>query len=450
MADDRCGLRRGCGSARPWSSSRSAGPGSSTRSPAARGPARSSSATGSSRRSRGSRAPRPTPRGRRCRARRDRRGPRAPRPPRPPPRARQRGRGDGGVAGWPRPPTAASRPSARCRTRRRRPTSRASSPGCARPRPPPARRWSCSSTGPSRSGGEASAWPRSASSPTPGAVGFSDDGSPVKSAGHPPQRAALPRDAGPAALRARRGPGAHGGRRGERGVRGVRPGPQGLAGRRRGRRRASGRSRCWPRSCPTPPRRGSTSPTSRPPGRSTRCAGRRRPGCRSPATSRRTTSASPTSGSPGRGAGPGRRSTTTAIARDPWADGALVAHPYATACKVNPPLRAAEDAAAVLAALVDGTADAVATDHAPHTQVDKEAEFGLAANGISGLETALGVLLAAVGRRPADARPGDRGADDRPGASARRAARAARARRAASSRASRPTSSSSTPGRPGR
>ena len=84
------------------------------------------------------------------------------------------------------------------------------------------------------------------------------------------------------------------------------------------------------------------------------------------------------------------------IARDPWADGALVAHPYATACKVNPPLRAAEDAAAVLAALVDGTADAVATDHAPHTQVDKEAEFGLAANGISGLETALGVLLAAV------------------------------------------------------
>ncbi len=51
------------------------------------------------------------------------------------------------------------------------------------------------------------------------------------------------------------------------------------------------------------------------------------------------------------------------------------------------------------AALVDGTADAVATDHAPHSQVDKETEFGLAANGISGLETALGVLLAAVGSR---------------------------------------------------
>jgi dihydroorotase len=83
-------------------------------------------------------------------------------------------------------------------------------------------------------------------------------------------------------------------------------------------------------------------------------------------------------------------------ARDPWADGVLVAAPYATACRVNPPLRSPEDAAAVLAALVDGTADAVVTDHAPHTQVDKEVEFGYAANGISGLETALGALLAAV------------------------------------------------------
>lgn len=82
--------------------------------------------------------------------------------------------------------------------------------------------------------------------------------------------------------------------------------------------------------------------------------------------------------------------------RDPWADGALVAHPYATACRVNPPLRGASDAAACLASLADGTADAVATDHAPHTAVDKETEFGLAANGISGVETAFGVLLAAV------------------------------------------------------
>jgi len=82
--------------------------------------------------------------------------------------------------------------------------------------------------------------------------------------------------------------------------------------------------------------------------------------------------------------------------RDPWADSALVAEPYDTATKVNPPLRSPEDAAACRAALRDGTADAVATDHAPHAEVDKAVEFGLAPNGISGIETALGVLLAAV------------------------------------------------------
>ncbi len=81
---------------------------------------------------------------------------------------------------------------------------------------------------------------------------------------------------------------------------------------------------------------------------------------------------------------------------DPWSDEAVVAPPFATSLRVNPPLRAPEDAAACLAALLDGTADAVATDHAPHTEVDKTVEFGVAANGISGLETALGVLLAAV------------------------------------------------------
>jgi dihydroorotase len=81
---------------------------------------------------------------------------------------------------------------------------------------------------------------------------------------------------------------------------------------------------------------------------------------------------------------------------DPWADGAVVAAPYASSLRVNPPLRTPDDAAACLAALIDGTADAVATDHAPHAEVDKAVEFGLAANGISGLETALGLLLAAV------------------------------------------------------
>jgi dihydroorotase len=87
---------------------------------------------------------------------------------------------------------------------------------------------------------------------------------------------------------------------------------------------------------------------------------------------------------------------------DPWSDGALVGPPYDTSLRVNPPLRAPADAAACLEALVDGTADAVVTDHAPHTEVDKALEFGLASNGISGLETALGILLAAVdaGRLP--------------------------------------------------
>jgi dihydroorotase len=82
--------------------------------------------------------------------------------------------------------------------------------------------------------------------------------------------------------------------------------------------------------------------------------------------------------------------------RDPWADGALTAPPYNTSLRVNPPLRTPTDAAACLAALLDGTASAVVTDHAPHTVVDKEVEFGKASNGVSGIETALGVLLALV------------------------------------------------------
>ncbi len=88
--------------------------------------------------------------------------------------------------------------------------------------------------------------------------------------------------------------------------------------------------------------------------------------------------------------------------RDPWADHALTGAPFWTSLRVNPPLRTPVDAAACLAALLDGTADAVATDHAPHTSVDKDVEFGRAANGISGIETALGVLLSLVdaGRLP--------------------------------------------------
>jgi dihydroorotase len=54
------------------------------------------------------------------------------------------------------------------------------------------------------------------------------------------------------------------------------------------------------------------------------------------------------------------------------------------------------DARACLEALADGTVDAIATDHAPHTEVDKSVEFGAARPGIAGIETALGVLLEAV------------------------------------------------------
>src|SRR5262249_46310372 len=75
---------------------------------------------------------------------------------------------------------------------------------------------------------------------------------------------------------------------------------------------------------------------------------------------------------------------------------------YDTNTKVNPPLRTAEDCAALLEGLLDGTIDAIATDHAPHTVVDKACEYGEAAFGISGLETALAALLALVhaGRLP--------------------------------------------------
>jgi dihydroorotase len=82
--------------------------------------------------------------------------------------------------------------------------------------------------------------------------------------------------------------------------------------------------------------------------------------------------------------------------RDPWRDGALEVEPYDSALRVNPPLRGANDARACVLGLADGTVDAVATDHAPHTQVDKAVEFGLARPGIAGIETALGLLLEAV------------------------------------------------------
>lgn len=66
---------------------------------------------------------------------------------------------------------------------------------------------------------------------------------------------------------------------------------------------------------------------------------------------------------------------------------------YDTNCKMNPPLRSALDREAVLAALADGTIDAIATDHAPHAPHEKIIEFERAAFGITGLETALGLAV---------------------------------------------------------
>jgi len=69
---------------------------------------------------------------------------------------------------------------------------------------------------------------------------------------------------------------------------------------------------------------------------------------------------------------------------------------YDTACKVNPPLRTEEDVAELRRALADGTIDAVATDHAPHSPLEKDCEFGAASTGIIGLETCFPLLLGLV------------------------------------------------------
>jgi len=66
--------------------------------------------------------------------------------------------------------------------------------------------------------------------------------------------------------------------------------------------------------------------------------------------------------------------------------------------KMNPPLRSASDREALLVALADGTADAIATDHAPHAPQEKIIEFERAAFGVTGLETALGLAITKLHR----------------------------------------------------
>ena len=85
---------------------------------------------------------------------------------------------------------------------------------------------------------------------------------------------------------------------------------------------------------------------------------------------------------------------------DDWVAGqrwdGVVAAPYETSTKVNPPLRSEEDRQALVEGLSDGTLDLIATDHAPHASPDKICEYGIAAFGISGFETALSALLRLV------------------------------------------------------
>jgi len=66
---------------------------------------------------------------------------------------------------------------------------------------------------------------------------------------------------------------------------------------------------------------------------------------------------------------------------------------HGSQAKMNPPLREQQDVEAILQGLADGTIDAIATDHAPHAEHEKHCELGLAANGILGLETCIGLTI---------------------------------------------------------
>jgi dihydroorotase len=70
----------------------------------------------------------------------------------------------------------------------------------------------------------------------------------------------------------------------------------------------------------------------------------------------------------------------------------LIGAEYNTNLKMMPPLRTQADVSAIIAGLKDGTIDAIASDHAPHSPEEKEVEFDQAPNGIIGLETTLGLV----------------------------------------------------------
>jgi dihydroorotase len=72
---------------------------------------------------------------------------------------------------------------------------------------------------------------------------------------------------------------------------------------------------------------------------------------------------------------------------------------YDTNFKMNPPLRTEADRQEIISGLRDGTLDCIATDHAPHTDYEKDKEFDFAPNGILGLETALAISLEVLVRK---------------------------------------------------
>lgn len=69
---------------------------------------------------------------------------------------------------------------------------------------------------------------------------------------------------------------------------------------------------------------------------------------------------------------------------------------YNTNAKMNPPLRSDSDREAIIEGILDATVDAIATDHAPHAAHEKDQEFERAPNGITGLESALGLAIATL------------------------------------------------------
>jgi len=80
-------------------------------------------------------------------------------------------------------------------------------------------------------------------------------------------------------------------------------------------------------------------------------------------------------------------------------DAAVAERPYDTNARTDPPLRPQEDARALLEGLRDGSIDCIATDHSPRRWIDKACEFDQALPGISGLETAFGLLMRLVHSR---------------------------------------------------